>query len=57
MKLRVSSPENVKPKDELTFDVKLNQMIGASVLTKQYLNKAKSDGQDILSPLVEQLAQ
>ncbi len=52
-----SVAKNVKSKDELTLDVKLNRMSGASVLTKQLKNKAKSDGQDILSPLVEQLAQ
>jgi len=51
-----SVAENVKSKDELTLDVKLNQISGAAVLTRQFKNKAKSDGQDILSPLVEQLA-
>ncbi|HEX8288166.1 MAG TPA: hypothetical protein VF556_09225 [Pyrinomonadaceae bacterium] len=48
---------NVKSKDEITLDVKLNQTNGAAVLTKQYKNKAKSNGQDIITPLIEQLAQ
>jgi hypothetical protein len=48
---------SVKSKDEITLDVKLNQTSGAAVLTKQYKNKAKSNGQDIISPLIEQLAQ
>ena len=48
---------NVKSKDEITLDVKLNQTGGAAMLAKQYKNKAKSDGQDIISPLIKQLAQ
>jgi hypothetical protein len=48
---------NVKSKDEITLDVKLNQTSGTAILTKQYKNKAKSNGQDIISPLIEQLAQ
>ena len=47
---------NVKSKDEITLDVKLNQTTGTAVLTKQYKNKAKSNGQDIISPLIQQLA-
>lgn len=47
---------NVKPKDELTLDVKLQN--GTTVaLTKQYKGKAKSGGEDIISPMIEQLAQ
>ena len=48
---------NVKSKDELTLDIKLNAANGgASTLAKQYKTKAKSDGEDIISPLVEQAA-
>lgn len=47
---------NVKSKDEITIDVKLNKTGGASALSKQYKNKAKSNGQDIITPLIEQLA-
>lgn len=47
---------NVKPKDELTLDIKLQN--GATVaLTKQYKAKAKSEGEDIISPMIEQAAQ
>jgi hypothetical protein len=47
---------SVKSKDEITLEVKLNQTGGAAVLSKQYKNKAKSNGQDIISPLIQQLA-
>jgi hypothetical protein len=40
----------------LTLDIKLNSLAGASALAKQYKAKAKSDGEDIISPLVEQAA-
>jgi hypothetical protein len=30
---------------------------GSDVLTKQYKAKAKSDGEDIISPLIQQAAQ
>lgn len=49
---------NIKPKDEITLDVKMNQPgNSASVLTKQAKAKAKSGGEDIISPVVEQIAQ
>ncbi|CAN5621184.1 hypothetical protein BH20ACI4_BH20ACI4_21500 [soil metagenome] len=49
---------NVKSKDEITLDVKMNQPgNAAAVLTKQAKAKAKSDGEDILTPVVEQVAQ
>lgn len=48
---------NVKSKDEITLDIKLNQTGGAAVLTRQFKNKAKSDGEDILSPIIEQAAE
>ncbi|HEX9961780.1 MAG TPA: hypothetical protein VGB00_12650 [Pyrinomonadaceae bacterium] len=47
---------NVKSKDELTLEIKLNSNGGAAALAKQYKTKAKSDGEDIISPLVEQAA-
>ena len=49
---------NVKSKDEITVDAKL-QVPGNSspVLSKQAKVKAKSDGEDIISPAVEQIAQ
>lgn len=47
---------NVKAKDELTLDIKLQN--GATVaLTKQYKAKAKSGGEDLISPMIEQAAQ
>lgn len=49
---------NVKSKDEITLDVKMNQPgNAAAVLTKQAKAKAKSNGEDIISPVVEQVAQ
>ncbi len=47
---------NVKPKDEITLDIKSNKGSTAT-LTKQYKAKAKSAGEDIISPLIEQAAQ
>jgi hypothetical protein len=48
---------NVKAKDELTLDIKVNSNGGATALVKQYKAKAKSDGEDIISPIIEQAAQ
>lgn len=48
---------NVKPKDEITLDISMKQTGGASVLTKQFKAKAKSAGEDIISPVVEQAAE
>lgn len=46
----------VKSKDEITLDIKLQN--GSNVaLTKQYKAKAKSDGEDIISQVIEQAAQ
>jgi len=49
--------ESVKSKDELTLDVKINSTGGAAVLAKQFKAKAKSNGEDIISPIIEQAAQ
>ncbi len=49
---------NVKSKDEITVDFKLQSLINNSLpFAKQYKAKAKSDGEDIISPLMEQAAQ
>lgn len=48
--------QNVKAKDEITLDIKL-QKGGAIAFAKQYKAKAKSGGEDIISPLIEQAAQ
>lgn len=46
---------SIKAKDELTLDIKLHN--GAAVaLTKQFKTKAKTAGEDIISPLAEQAA-
>jgi outer membrane lipoprotein SlyB len=51
----VAATSNIKPKDELTLDIKLQN--GSTVaLTKQFKSKAKSAGEDIISPVVEQAA-
>jgi hypothetical protein len=52
-----SASSNVKSKDEITLDVKMQQPGGAAVLTKQVKKKASSNGEDIITPLVEQVAQ
>ncbi len=49
---------NVKQKDELTLDVKLQTPGGsAPAAARQFKSKAKSAGEDIITPLVEQAAQ
>ena len=48
---------NVRAKDELTLEVKLNKIDGSNALTKQVKAKAKSNGDDIISAAVEQAAQ
>jgi hypothetical protein len=48
---------NIKQKDELTLDIKVISSSGAVTLTNQYKAKAKSGGEDIISPIVEQAAQ
>lgn len=48
---------NVKAKDELTLDLKLNKIDGTAALAKVYKVKAKSNGDDIISQIVEQAAQ
>ncbi len=49
---------NVKSKDEITLDIKLvSGADNSAALTRQFKAKAKSDGEDIISPLIEQAAQ
>lgn len=53
-----SMSASVKSKDELTLDIKLQAPGGAApVVAKQLKAKAKSDGEDIITPLIEQAAQ
>lgn len=51
-----NATSNVKSKDEITLDIKLQKQ-SAEVLSKQYKTKAKSAGEDIISPTIEQAAQ
>jgi len=51
----VAATSNIKPKDELTLDINLKNG-GTVALTKQFKSKAKSAGEDIISPIVEQAA-
>lgn len=49
---------NVKQKDELTLDVRVQAPGGAAAAaSKQFKAKAKSAGEDIITPVVEQAAQ
>ena len=49
---------NIKKKDEISFEVKLQSPDGtASPLNKQFKSKAQSDGEDIISAVVEQAAE
>lgn len=47
---------NVKSKDEITLEVKLNKG-GSPAMANSYKAKAKSNGEDIISKVVEQAAQ
>lgn len=49
---------NVKSKDEVSLEIKI-QPTGspAAIFTKQFKAKAKSDGEDIITPVAEQAAQ
>lgn len=49
---------NIKSKDEVTLDIKLQSSTDtSSPFAKQYKAKAKTDGEDIISPMIEQAAQ
>lgn len=47
----------VKAKDELSLEVRLDRPAGASEFVKTFKRKAKSSGDDILSPVIEEAAQ
>jgi len=50
--------ENIKAKDEMTLDVRLERPGATSPkFAQQYKGKAKSAGEDIITPLVQQAAQ
>lgn len=48
---------NVKTRDELTFDYRLETLDGAVVAKNSAKSKASSDGQDLLTPMVEKAAE
>lgn len=50
--------ENIKSKDEMTLDVRLERPGATSpTFAQQYKGKAKSAGEDIITPLVQQASQ
>lgn len=51
-----SMSSQVKAKDEVTLDIKLTRIGGVSALAKVYKAKAKSNGDDIISQVIEQAA-
>lgn len=48
---------NVKAKDEITLDLAMTAIGGGSTLAKQFKAKAKANGDDIISAVIEQAAQ
>lgn len=53
-----SMSSNVKAKDSLQFDLTIQKVeTNSQILTKQYKAKAKSNGEDIFTPLIEKMAQ
>jgi hypothetical protein len=48
---------NVKTRDELTFDYRMETLDGAVVVKNNAKAKASSDGQDLLTPMVERAAE
>jgi len=52
-----SVSSNVKSKDEITLDVKVSKIDGSPALAKIYKAKAKSNGDDIISQVIEQAAE
>jgi hypothetical protein len=50
--------QNVKAKDSVELNITMQKTSDkSSVLTKQYKGKAKSNGEDIITPMIEQSAQ
>ena len=52
-----SVSSNVKSKDEVSLDLKLARTDGTQALAQVYKAKAKSNGDDIITQVVEQAAQ
>ncbi len=52
-----SLSSQVKAKDEITLEVKLDRVGGASALAKAFKAKAKDNGDDIISQVIEQAAE
>ncbi len=52
-----SVSSQVRSKDEITLDLKMNSPSGSSVLSKIFKVKAKANGDDIISSVIEQAAQ
>jgi hypothetical protein len=52
-----SVSSSVKSKDEITLDLKVNKADGAAAIAKVYKVKAKSNGDDIISQVIEQAAE
>lgn len=52
-----SVSSSVKSKDEITLDLKLNKPDGTAALAKVYKVKAKSNGDDIISQIIEQASE
>lgn len=48
---------NVKAKDQITLEIKMVAPGGSQLVAKQFQAKAKANGEDIISPVVEQASQ
>lgn len=48
---------NVKAKDEISLEIKMNPSGGAAKLSKVFKKKAKNDGEDIITVIIEEAAQ
>ncbi len=52
----IMASSGVKAKAEVTFDYTLNTVDGASVLRDTQKAKAKTDGEDVVTPMVQKAA-
>jgi len=48
---------NIKAKDEISLEIKINRTNGAARFSKTFKRKAKNDGEDIITPIIEEAAQ
>lgn len=48
---------SIKAKDELTLDINLKKLDGSSALTRQFKQKANSERENIMAPVVEKATQ